>query len=547
MTTARSTTRSTTRPTARSTTRSTALPAAPSAAPSAAQRRYLMATAPVAGAAIMIIEILGAKMLAPYIGTSHFVWTAQIAVAMVALAAGYALGGRLADRSKNPVTLLYIAILLAALALVASTLLCERVALLCLRLDLRAGSLLASTTLFFAPLCLLATAPPILIRKLTANLDNIGRSVGRLTSISTIGSVAGTLAIGYLLIPCFANSHIMLATALVLALTALVHLLVWRPAKLAAPVLLALACAAGCFFALRQNTLMPAIPGMAEIHRSNSNFGLIQVVDDSRGGVRYYLNDFLIQNTYYPRAKVSTSLFTHMLHGLARACTPEIREVLCIGMGVGIVPMQFAGEGAQVDVVEINPAIVPVAQKYFDFDPLKMRTLAIGDGRPWLAFGKNTYDTIILDAFLGEASPSHLMTREAFAAMKARLKPGGTLVINAFGTIRGGSAFFSASLEKTLAAVFATVRLHAVGDGNSYYVATDRAGPAFVHPPNLQIIPLPLREDARAHFASVISVVNTPSAIVLTDNFNPVDYHDARNRELVRRKLALSILTAKIE
>ena len=65
------------------------------------QRRYLYFTAAVTGAAVMIVEILGAKMLAPYVGTSHFVWTAQIAVTLVALAAGYYVGGRLVDRSTE--------------------------------------------------------------------------------------------------------------------------------------------------------------------------------------------------------------------------------------------------------------------------------------------------------------------------------------------------------------------------------------------------------------------------------------------------------------
>ena len=68
---------------------------------SAGLRRYLYCTAGTTGAAIMIVEILGAKMLAPYVGTSHFVWTAQIAVTLVALAAGYYAGGRLVDRSPK--------------------------------------------------------------------------------------------------------------------------------------------------------------------------------------------------------------------------------------------------------------------------------------------------------------------------------------------------------------------------------------------------------------------------------------------------------------
>jgi len=64
----------------------------------------------------MIVEILGAKMLSPYLGTSHFVWTAQIAVTLVALACGYYAGGRLVDRALKPGRL-YVAILVAGIYL----------------------------------------------------------------------------------------------------------------------------------------------------------------------------------------------------------------------------------------------------------------------------------------------------------------------------------------------------------------------------------------------------------------------------------------------
>src|SRR6266487_851992 len=77
-------------------------PATPEPALPSGLRRYLYVTAAMTGAAIMIVEILGAKMLSPYVGLSHFVWTAQIAVTLVALACGYYVGGRLADRSQNP-------------------------------------------------------------------------------------------------------------------------------------------------------------------------------------------------------------------------------------------------------------------------------------------------------------------------------------------------------------------------------------------------------------------------------------------------------------
>lgn len=87
--------------------------------------RYLYFSAATTGAAILIIEILGAKMLAPYFGTSHFVWTAQIAVTLVALAIGCYAGGRLVDRSPQ-LSGLYGAILVAAVYLGLTVLVVER-------------------------------------------------------------------------------------------------------------------------------------------------------------------------------------------------------------------------------------------------------------------------------------------------------------------------------------------------------------------------------------------------------------------------------------
>ena len=107
-----------------------------------------------------------------------------------------------------------------------------------------------------------------------------------------------------------------------------------------------------------------------QLYRRNSSFGMLQVLQ--REGQRRYYNDFLLQNTYDTAQKRSLSMFTYMLHDLARAYTPSITNVLCIGLGIGIVPRQFAQEGARVDVIEINPAVVPVAATYFDLDPRRL-------------------------------------------------------------------------------------------------------------------------------------------------------------------------------
>src|SRR5436853_6742560 len=102
----------------------------PSQSPRFPLRRFLYLTAAVTGAAILVVEILGAKMLSPYVGSSHFVWTAQIAVTLVALACGYYVGGKLVDRSQD-LDWLYWSIICAAIYLTVTVLICQPIAYWC--------------------------------------------------------------------------------------------------------------------------------------------------------------------------------------------------------------------------------------------------------------------------------------------------------------------------------------------------------------------------------------------------------------------------------
>src|SRR5687768_2026540 len=318
----------------------------------------------------MIVEILGAKMLSPYIGTSHFVWTAQIAVALIALAFGYYVGGRLVDKSPR-VTTLYWAILFAAAYLALTVAVVEPVAYGCLNLKPFAfGSLLASLILFFVPLALLGMAGPFFVRVITSAVTNVGGNVGRLTAISTFGSFAGTILIGYVLIPFLPNSWTMYLTSLLLAAICVGYFLIWgRKRSALAPVVLVIAGTVALGYGGVRRDRMRHSSAQEKFY-GNSNFGILQVLD--MGDTRYYLNDYLVQNTYDPTERKSTSTFTFMLNGLARVYATNLTDVLCIGLGVGISPMNFARQEAKVDVVEINPAVVPMAQQWFDLEPEKL-------------------------------------------------------------------------------------------------------------------------------------------------------------------------------
>jgi len=192
-----------------------------------------------------------------------------------------------------------------------------------------------------------------------------------------------------------------------------------------------------------------------------------------------------------------------------------------------------------VDVVEINPAVVPVAQKYFDLDPKEFR-LFIADGRQFLNTSSERYDAVILDAFNGDSSPSHLMTHEAFAAISRALNPDGVLVMNSFADLDPSDDYAAASLEKTLRSVFPSLRVHGIRGGNTLFVASPRAELAFLNPPSFAGVHPEALEEVRTAFNTVWEP-DAGHGIVLSDDHNPIDFYDAANRERYRRTLALSM------
>jgi SAM-dependent methyltransferase len=208
-------------------------------------------------------------------------------------------------------------------------------------------------------------------------------------------------------------------------------------------------------------------------------------------------------------------------------------------MGVGIVPRELARDGARTDVVEINPGMVGLAERWFDLDP-RAFNLTIGDGRTYVRETRKRYDAVILDAFLGDSVPTHLLSREAFSAIRDVLKPQGVLVINTFVDFADPRDWFGASLYKTLSSVFPSVVVHGAPSANTLFVASPRADLAMLHDPVLTGVHPAAIADVREAYERRWTP-DPATGIVLTDDFNPLEYYDAAKRERYRRLLALSV------
>lgn len=134
--------------------------------------------------------------------------------------------------------------------------------------------------------------------------------------------------------------------------------------------------------------------------------------------------------------------YTHMaMGGLLFATSAPPKSLLVVGLGGGTLPMALREvlPDAQIDTVEIDPAVTRVARQYFGFkDDPKMKVYEV-DGRVYVKRAVREgrkYDAILLDAFDHEYIPEHLLTKEFLEEVKSLLAPGGVLVGNTFSSSR---------------------------------------------------------------------------------------------------------------
>src|SRR5205085_2637253 len=186
---------------------------------------YIRALAFVVGASSLGAEIAAARLLAPYFGASTIIWANTIATVLVALAAGYAIGGRIADRRRDLPGLCAIVtvagLLLACVPFAADPFLRLSVkALGALSVGGFLGSLVAVLVLVAVPVLLLGTVAPYANRLALGTVTETGTVTGHLYAISTAGSLLGTFASALLLIPLIGTHRTFLVFAFALALVA---------------------------------------------------------------------------------------------------------------------------------------------------------------------------------------------------------------------------------------------------------------------------------------------------------------------------------------
>lgn len=441
----------------------------------------------LAGAGTLSLEMLAPRLLAPAFGTSQPIWAAVIGMTLLYLAIGYHLGGRWADGARGADgdmvsrIIVWAGVAAALIAPVAPPLISgARVALQSLAIGSFVGALVIALVLFATPIILLAAVSPFVSRlALTVTEpERIGRVLGRLSMYATVGSLAGTFLTALWLIPTLGTSLSLLTIAgllIVLGTWAgdrprrglwllLVFALVgWRLIQGPVPL------AAGCVDCTVQQTIESANNTIQVATRPHPTHGMQTLL---------LLNEGMAVHSVSNEAGLRSGAAIDMLtdggpwdyfavapYVLPQQHISSIKRMAMIGSAAGTGTAQFLaihGPDAEVDAIEIDPAIVAVARQSFG-----MRDSAtaggnpnyrvhVADGRTWLAAQTGTYDIIGVDAYHQPYIPFHLTTVEFFEMAKARLTPHGALVLNA-GLGANGDIRLAQALATTMRRVFTSV------------------------------------------------------------------------------------------
>lgn len=430
---------------------------------------------------VMLTELVGARVLSPYFGNSIYVWGSVIAIFLLAMAVGYAIGGRLTRKSLSPIVPTSFAAL-AGLYVAATPLYHDSLASALYNTGMHAkwSALLAAIVLYALPMALLGAISPYMIQLATKTQGEVGMRAGTIYALSTLGSFAGTLVTSFVLIPSFALSPILLWSGISLAAIAVTVALMLTNRAVSAMLLAVALVVVGSVAIHRQpkeswqsdikayqyplkgsvlselgpEQLRPtwaktqaqakseAAGYMASgpktlldtetpyHHMTVIQNGPIRQLVFGKADFRGAQNEVDLRNLNWHIAEYTQMAFAGLLY------RPAPKRVCVIGVGGAVIPraLEMCFPGVQIDAIDIDPAVINAARKYFYWQPSKNVRVFAQDGRSflnWVLMNRQPlYDWVILDAYEEDYVPFHLTTQEFINTVQRVLQPDGIIASN---------------------------------------------------------------------------------------------------------------------
>lgn len=430
-------------------------------------KKYLLEiTTFIAGAIGMIIELVASRILSPYLGNSNLIWTCIIGMMLAFMSIGYFIGGKISD--KQPKRNLLSLFLLNSATFISLIPMIEIYAIEPIsktNLKLSLIAIICSTITFGIPSMFLATASPFAVKLKDKDMEEIGGVSGRMSALSTIGSIVGTFLAGFVLIPKLGVKNIILLVVIVLVI--LSYLIYedkdvkYSIKMIATLIILILIVLTGKKIFLQKHNDM--------ILDTDSEYSRIWIKKFTNNFGKEY-NTLEVDTGYESIASGEKNLTADYLkyYDLFNYYQENTENVLMIGGAAYTYPSYFLEQykDKKIDVVEIDPKMTEIAEKYFDLNTQNENlNIYHEDGRRYLNTTQKMYDCILIDAFKGLNVPFQLTTEEALIRAQKSLNENGVVITNLISALDGKNANFIKYEYATYKKVFEDVKVFKVQNG----------------------------------------------------------------------------------
>jgi spermidine synthase len=475
------------------------------------------------GAVVMIFELVGSRVLGPYLGTSIFVWTSLIGVILGSLSLGYYLGGKMADKKASFDT--FSLIIFWAAVFIGLADFGKNYLLNFLQYnikDIKIASVIASLILFFPASALLGMVSPYAVKLKLRSLDTSGATIGNLYAISTAGSIIGTFLAGFYLIPSFGTSKILIILSMALIFTSL-SLSAKKLLKVRAVFFIIMVIG---WLAFGRIEYLFEKNGLVDV---DTAYNRVWIFDDYNQETSQPIRTLLINNDYSSAMFLNKSGLVYeytKYYYLAKHFNPGFKKTLMLGGAGYSYPKDFLLKfpQASMDVAEIDPKLTELAKKYFKLEENPRLAIYHQDGRVYLNRTSEKYDVIFGDAFSSFNSlPYQLTTQEAVQKSYDILNNNGIVILNIISAIESEKGQFLRAEYATYKKIFPQVYLFPV----SYPDNGEKVQ-------NIMLVALKSKEepsfnDSNPIFNGYLQHLwkkPVPSDMpILTDDWAPVDYY----------------------
>jgi predicted membrane-bound spermidine synthase len=398
-------------------------------------RNLLLLISFIEGGAVMIIELLGAKIIAPFYGTSLYVWSSVLGVTLAALALGYFSGGFISKKFPGEKSL-FLALLAGAFFTILAPIIAPAIMQTTDAFGVRIGSLISVFLYLFPPIVFMGMISPLIIQLVNKDATSAGNSAGTVYAISTVGGILATFLAGFYMIPQWGiHMSAYVTGGLLFSISAFYFLLhkKFNYLMVEAAMIILFVFLRPDYVQSTQNTeiLFSKVGLLGE-------WTVIEYInprdDGSTGKERRLLLNGVDQTyTQVGFEPLSLWVYPHKI-GAYSSVKPPGSKALLLGMGGGSIAHELVSIGLDLDIVELDESVKHISKTYFNYDETKSN-LYIDDARHFIRTTEEKYDVVIIDLILGEIQPAHVFSLEGFQDLKRIVHPDALVIINFQGTL----------------------------------------------------------------------------------------------------------------